>query len=180
LPRMISAPLSRTSSGRIALTVAAVPTGMNAGVRISPRCIVMAPVRAAPSLAAMSNAKRLMRGGLARRGAEATEEPKLFVSHLLKDDVTMFMHAMLIAVRSERPELVKDRSAMATLAEHIEPARKGARKRVLMRGTLFTPDGAYVVWIRDISNTGALVTCKDRLPVECDVIFKRGPIRAPA
>ena len=30
---------ARTSSGRIALTVAAVPTGMNAGVRMSPRCI---------------------------------------------------------------------------------------------------------------------------------------------
>ena len=28
---MTSAPLARTSSGRIALTVAAVPTGMNAG-----------------------------------------------------------------------------------------------------------------------------------------------------
>ena len=27
------------------MTVAAVPTGMNAGVRISPRCMVMAPVR---------------------------------------------------------------------------------------------------------------------------------------
>ena len=38
---MMSAPLARTSSGRIALTVAAVPTGMNAGVRISPRSIVI-------------------------------------------------------------------------------------------------------------------------------------------
>jgi hypothetical protein len=64
--------------------------------------------------------------------------------------------------------------------EDFQPNRKGARKRVLMRGTLFTPDGAFVVWIRDISNNGALVACKDRLPVECDVIFKRGPIFAAA
>jgi hypothetical protein len=49
-----------------------------------------------------------------------------------------------------------------------------------MRGTLFTPDGAFVVWIRDISTTGALVSCKDRLPINCDVIFKRGTIFAAA
>ena len=47
---MMSAPDARTSSGRIALTVAAVPTGMKAGVRISPRCMAMTPVRAAPSV----------------------------------------------------------------------------------------------------------------------------------
>ena len=69
---------------------------------------------------------------------------------------------------------------MATAAEDIQPPRKGARKRVLMRGTLFTPDGAYVIWIRDISTTGALISCKDRLPSNCDVIFKRGPIFAAA
>ena len=69
---------------------------------------------------------------------------------------------------------------MATLADDIQPPRKGARKRVLMRGTLFTPNGAFVVWIRDISNDGALVSCKDRLPVDCDVIFKRGNIFAAA
>src|SRR4029079_7040740 len=56
---MMSAPDARTSSGRIALTVAAVPTGMNAGVRISPRCIVMVPARAAPSLASIVTPKRV-------------------------------------------------------------------------------------------------------------------------
>ena len=56
---MMSAPDARTSSGRIALTVAAVPTGMNAGVRISPRSMAMTPVRAAPSVAAMEKAKRV-------------------------------------------------------------------------------------------------------------------------
>ena len=53
---MMSAPVSRTVSGFIAFTVAAVPTGMKAGVRISPRGIRIVPVRAAPSLAAMVKA----------------------------------------------------------------------------------------------------------------------------
>ena len=53
---MMSAPVARTSAGRIAFTVAAVPTGMKAGVRISPRCIAIVPVRAAPSVAAMEKA----------------------------------------------------------------------------------------------------------------------------
>ena len=57
---MMSAPDARTSSGFIALTVAAVPTGMNAGVRISPRCIAIAPVRAAPSVAEMEKEKRVI------------------------------------------------------------------------------------------------------------------------
>src|SRR5437764_14911534 len=56
---MMSAPLARTSSGRIALTVAAVPTGMNAGVRISPRFMAMTPVLAAPSIAEMAKEKRV-------------------------------------------------------------------------------------------------------------------------
>jgi hypothetical protein len=46
----MSAPVARTSCGFIALTVAAVPTGMNAGVRISPRRIAIVPVRALPSV----------------------------------------------------------------------------------------------------------------------------------
>src|SRR5204863_352918 len=61
---MMSAPEARTSAGFIALTVAAVPTGMNAGVLISPRRIMMVPVRALPSVAAMENEKRLTPGGL--------------------------------------------------------------------------------------------------------------------
>ena len=48
-------------SGFIALTVAAVPTGMNAGVRISPRGMAIVPVRAAPSVAAIEKAKRVYR-----------------------------------------------------------------------------------------------------------------------
>jgi hypothetical protein len=43
-----------------ALTVAAVPTGMNAGVRISPRAMAIEPLRAAPSLPVMVNSKLLL------------------------------------------------------------------------------------------------------------------------
>src|SRR5690606_41059627 len=55
---MMSAPVARTASGFIALTVAAVPTGMNAGVRISPRRMAMRPIRALPSVASTVKAKR--------------------------------------------------------------------------------------------------------------------------
>jgi hypothetical protein len=64
LPRMMSAPDARTSSGRIAMTVAAVPTGMKAGVRISPRCMAITPVRAAPSVAEMEKEKRVTGGAI--------------------------------------------------------------------------------------------------------------------
>jgi hypothetical protein len=68
----MSASLARTSSGRIALTVAAVPTGMNAGVRISPRCMAMVPVRAEPSVAAIEKEKRVTRARLAPDAFAAT------------------------------------------------------------------------------------------------------------
>ena len=47
--------VSRTCSGYIALTVAAVPTGMKAGVRTSPRRKWSLPVRAAPQFLVMEN-----------------------------------------------------------------------------------------------------------------------------
>src|SRR5208337_2456850 len=47
----MSAPSALTVSGRIALTVAAVPTGMKAGVRMTPRDVVISPSRAEPSTA---------------------------------------------------------------------------------------------------------------------------------
>ncbi len=43
--------MARTLSGSIAFTVPAVPTGMKAGVRISPRGVEITPVRALPSRA---------------------------------------------------------------------------------------------------------------------------------
>lgn len=69
---------------------------------------------------------------------------------------------------------------MATAPEQDFAAASGMRKRVLIRGILFAPDGAHDVWIRDISTEGALVTSKDRLPGNCDVILKRGSIFAAA
>ena len=65
---------------------------------------------------------------------------------------------------------------MASAATVFPAGRKGNRTRVLMRGTIFAPHGASVAWIRDISNEGALIAVEVDLPVDCDVIFKRGPI----
>lgn len=68
----MSAPLARTSSGLMAFTVAAVPTGMKAGVRISPRAEAMTPVRAAPSVARSVKLKRVIEGAaIAPQSAEA-------------------------------------------------------------------------------------------------------------
>ena len=51
----MSAPVARTLSGSIAFTVPAVPTGMKAGVRTSPRGVRITPVRAFPSVALTVN-----------------------------------------------------------------------------------------------------------------------------
>ena len=69
---------------------------------------------------------------------------------------------------------------MATAATDLQSSRKGERKRVLMRGPVYTPAGAFVVWIRDISAQGASVSGEDALPTDCDVIFKRGGLFAAA
>ena len=55
---MMSAPVAATSSGNMAFTVAPVPTGMKAGVRMTPRGVAMAPVRASPSRALRVKEKR--------------------------------------------------------------------------------------------------------------------------
>src|SRR3977135_3380006 len=57
----MSAPVPATDSGSIAFTVAAVPTGMNAGVSTAPRSRRRMPERAAPLLATISKANSLMR-----------------------------------------------------------------------------------------------------------------------
>ena len=68
-----SAPSARTSSGWSDLTVPFVPTGMNAGVRISPRDVASTPARAVPSFAstrqltARPSRRRTSRSGTARR-----------------------------------------------------------------------------------------------------------------
>ena len=65
LPRITSAPVAATCSTVSALTVPAVPTGMKAGVRISPRGVASTPVRAAPSV---PSTVKLFGGRSARTG----------------------------------------------------------------------------------------------------------------
>src|SRR6185437_10689221 len=57
---MICAPVARTSSGRIAFTVAAVPTGMKAGVSTAPCAVSIRPRRAPPSRAKRLKEKSLI------------------------------------------------------------------------------------------------------------------------
>ena len=52
---MTSAPVERTELGNMAFTVPAVPTGMKAGVLISPLEVVILPKRALPSIASNEN-----------------------------------------------------------------------------------------------------------------------------
>lgn len=47
-----------------------------------------------------------------------------------------------------------------------------------MAATLFTPDGAVAVRVRDLSPGGANVTANQSLPGTCDLIFKRGTLFA--
>ena len=72
LPRMMSAPVERTWSMVRALTVAAVPTGMKAGVRMSPRAVRSTPVRAAPSRAWISKGNAATQAGSARHSRLAS------------------------------------------------------------------------------------------------------------
>jgi hypothetical protein len=99
---------------------------------------------------------------------------------MLNVRVTSFLNPMLIRNGVDSSELVGDHSNMASAAKDDQAPRKGERRRVLMRGTVYTPDGAFMVWIRDISSKGALVAGDDPLPSGCDVIFKRGTIFAAA
>src|SRR5512143_62470 len=55
---MQSYPISRSWSGQTPLTVAAVPTGMNAGVRREPRSVEIVPARAAVPASCVSTVNR--------------------------------------------------------------------------------------------------------------------------
>ncbi len=65
---------ARSSSAVMALTVPAVPTGMNTGVGMAPRGVCSTPARAWPRVASSSNEKPgvgsgvVVDGGIARRG----------------------------------------------------------------------------------------------------------------
>src|SRR4051794_17969956 len=62
---MMLAPIARTSSGCSVFTVAFVPTGMNAGVGMSPCAVWTVPARAAPSVA--SRVKQVIRNSVGAR-----------------------------------------------------------------------------------------------------------------
>jgi hypothetical protein len=63
----------------------------------------------------------------------------------------------------------------------LEPARKAARKRVLMMGELVTCTGAHRVRIRDFSSKGAQVVAAGLgFETNCDVLLKRGDLCAAA
>jgi hypothetical protein len=62
----------------------------------------------------------------------------------------------------------------------VKSARQADHRRVLIAGTLVTPAGDRRVMIRDISSTGAQVTCREKLPGNCDVLLKRGSLFAAA
>ena len=62
----------------------------------------------------------------------------------------------------------------------IKPDRAVSRSRVLMTGTLMTPEGAVAVRIRDISVVGAQIWAPSPVPSNCDAILKRGAFFAAA
>ena len=62
----------------------------------------------------------------------------------------------------------------------MKPPVRTERARVLMVGSLITPDGTQKVTIRNVSRTGAHVVVTGELPKGCDVMFKRGSLFAAA
>jgi hypothetical protein len=62
----------------------------------------------------------------------------------------------------------------------VKAARSADHRRVLISGMLVTPAGDRRVMIRDISPSGAQVTCREKLPHNCDVLLKRGSLFAAA
>ena len=58
--------------------------------------------------------------------------------------------------------------------------RTAKRARVLLAATLRTSRGEIQAKLRDLSQKGALVECKETLPVDSDVVFSRGKTIVPA
>lgn len=94
--------------------------------------------------------------------------------------VTSLVNAILTHQAEALADIDEGTVPMATAAKKVQPANKAGRKRVLIRATVYAPEGPFTVWIRDISNGSAQVTSETRLPVGCDVIVKRGPLFAAA
>lgn len=69
---------------------------------------------------------------------------------------------------------------MAASSREPGVSRAESRTKVLMIGTLMTPEGAHKVRIRDISSTGAHLSSTGRIAEGCDALFKRGSLFAAA
>ena len=67
-----------------------------------------------------------------------------------------------------------------SLHSQIQPPRGSKRARVLMTGILTTPAGQKRIRIKNISRTGAQVASDEKIPADCDVLFKRGNLFAAA
>ena len=59
-------------------------------------------------------------------------------------------------------------------------ARKQDRKHVLLKATIITAEGSHEARIKDLSASGAQVSCALPLRANRDVIFQRGSIFAAA
>src|SRR6185503_8564916 len=147
---MMSAPDARTSSGRIAFTVAAVPTGMNAGVRISPRCIAIAPALAAPSVAdivkenrvtgdALSASTWLWRSGERVLGQGDAAYPRLRPLHLHRRCAPFQHHDDGPLAESASANLVSVRQGTAFLLAVRPPRSRRRRAQAKDRARLSRP-----------------------------------------
>jgi PilZ domain len=68
---------------------------------------------------------------------------------------------------------------LASAALQIEE-RAVERTRVLLTGTLMTPEGAVQVRVRDISPAGAQIWTERPVRAGCDAVYKRGCLFAAA
>lgn len=64
---------------------------------------------------------------------------------------------------------------------NVEPekypnSRDSKRTRVLMNASLFTPDGALSIRVKDISATGAHVQTESRMLSDCDAVFEKASL----
>jgi hypothetical protein len=79
-----------------------------------------------------------------------------------------------------RPAQLEAVGVAMSVHAKVGSQRSTDHRRVLISGLLVTPAGDRRVMIRDISPTGAQVTCREKLPSHCDVILKRGSLFAAA
>jgi len=69
---------------------------------------------------------------------------------------------------------------VASAAQLLEDERAVERRRVLLTGTLMTPEGAVQVRVRDISPAGAQIWSERPIRAGCDAVYKRGSLFAAA